>query len=127
MVAVDLQYAQNHAIASQKVVRVVFTPANSTTGDRGGYTVQYKDAPTLINHPVNKGPYTVNFTAMKEFAALKLVSAYGCPPVPATGVNGYVEFDPIGAPNRGGTVVVEAGTSTYTITVAAVTGKITVN
>jgi len=120
MVAVDLQYAQNHAIASQKKVRAVFDPAAGTA--RGNYKLVYADTSVPIEHPINKGPYEVSFTQMKEFGALKLLSAAFGP----GGANNYVEFDPIGAPDNSGSVVMQAGTVTYTVTVAAITGKVTV-
>ena len=120
MVAVDIQYAQNHAIASQRKVRVVFTPAAS--GDnKNCYSVIYTDTNTPIIHPVNKDAYTVSFAKMKDFSALKLDSAkFG------STNRSYVEFDPIGAPDNAGKVVIRAGRYTYEISVAAITGKVTV-
>jgi len=130
MLAVDIQYAQNHAITTQKKVRVEFdTAANDPSGktlSRGGYqlVIDEPSASTPIKHPVNKGPYVVSFTKMNEFAALRLDSAkFGPGPDVFSKV---VEFDTIGAPDQGGTVVVQASMYMYEISVAAVTGKVTV-
>jgi len=117
MIATDIQYAQSLAIAQQRTVRVTFNPGADS------YQLMYWDpitntAMSPVQHPINKGDYAVSFKNLKDYAALDLSSAFGA--------NNYVEFDAIGAPNGAGDVVMQAGAYSYTISVTAVTGKVTV-
>jgi len=117
MIATDLQYAQNLAITTQKPVRMVFNPGAES------YQLVYYDhttnQSTAVEHPINKGSYTVSFGSLQGFGKLDLVSA-------AFTSNAYVEFNSIGAPDNAGQVVVQAGSQSCTIAVSAATGKVTV-
>ncbi len=110
MLATDLQYAQDTAITSQLPVTVTFTPASET------YSLTNASG-TLI-HPITKDAYTVNFGATQGFSAVDIVSA---------DFDGaaQVTFDELGTPSAAGDVVMQAGPHVYTVTVAAVTGRVT--
>jgi len=116
-IAVDLQYAQNQAIATQKRVRVLFDV------DANTYFLLYydpvTDTNTPIRHPINKGSYVVSFSNMRDYPNLKLVAA-------SFGTDPFVEFDAIGAPVSPGGVRVQSGSASYSIVVTAITGKVTV-
>ncbi len=111
MVTTDVQYAQDTAITSQTPVNVVFEP----TSERYRLT----NASGTLIHPISKQAYMVDFRAMQGFHDVDLVSASFSGAEQAT-------FDEMGTPNTGGTVVLRAGPHVYTISVAAVTGTVTV-
>ncbi|MCJ7543837.1 MAG: GspH/FimT family protein [Phycisphaerae bacterium] len=107
----DLQYAQDTAITSQTAVSVVLQPASET--------YQLSNTSGALIHPITKDVYTVDFTSLRGFGEVDVVSA---------SFNGAssVTFDELGTPNAGGTVVLRAGPHVYTISVAAITGTVTV-
>ena len=111
MLASDLQYAQNVAITSQETVTVTIDPANET--------YQVANASGVLIHPMNRTAFIVQFKALTGFDEVDIVSA-------SFGGAALVSFDELGAPNNAGTVAVQAGSNTYTVTVAAATGKVTV-
>jgi general secretion pathway protein H len=140
MVIADLIYAQNMAIATQKMHYVKFDAGNNR------YTI-YDDAPldasNIINHPVNKSAYTVQFGAAggARYADLALDSA-------GTVFNGIsvshrpadtICFDELGTPfvyradqvtktdeMLDGAVRVKSGTFTLTVQVQRYTGEISI-
>lgn len=115
IIIADLLYAQNEAITHQSVRRVVFdTAANSyklTDGNGNVLAVSWKNG--------SAANYVVNFSADSRFDAVKLKTA-------SFGGTQTIEFDPLGAPNNGGTVDLVTGSTTYRISVAAFTGRVTV-
>ena len=110
MLASDLQYAQDSAIATQADVTVAFDVLNES------YTLSNQSGALI--HPITKNTYTTDFTADGNLAGLNIVSAFAGA--------GSVTFDPTGAPNRGGTIVLEAGDQTYHVTVSSVTGTVSI-
>lgn len=110
LLTTDLQYAQNLAITSQVPVTVTF----NTNAER--YTLS--NAGGTLVHPITKDTYIVDFASQSGFRDVDIVSA---------DFNGaaQVTFDEMGAPNQAGTVVLQAGSHRYTITVTAITGKVT--
>jgi hypothetical protein len=70
-------------------------------------------------HPITKETFSVDFTSLRGFGEVDMISASfnGSP---------WVTFDELGTPNAGGSVVLRAGPHVYTISVAAVTGMVTV-
>lgn len=124
MVASDLQFAQNTAITTQTNVngavagiKVIFIP---TTGAASGlYKLLYDDnKSSSVKNPMTGSDYNVVFSSSTGFGSLKVVST--------TFAQNTVEFDATGSPSNAGSVTVQAGTSVYTIAVAASTGKVTV-
>ena len=111
MVATDLQYAQDTAITTQTPITVTFEP----TLER----YRLSNASGTLIHPITRQAYIVSFPSLRGFGEVDVVSA---------SFNGAasVTFDEIGTPDAGGTVVLRAGPRVYTLTVAAVTGTVTV-
>jgi len=110
MLAADLQYAQDHAIATQRDVSVGFDTFNEfyILGNQSG----------ALFHPITNEVYIQDFRADARLSRLDIVSAFG-------GM-GWVAFDPTGAPSHGGAVVLRAGKNEYIVTVSAVTGTVDV-
>ncbi|MCE5327284.1 MAG: GspH/FimT family protein [Planctomycetaceae bacterium] len=111
MLAADMQYAQNMAITTQKLVTVTFEPAANR------YTLSNASG-TLI-HPIKKTAYVVDFDTTDGLSKLKLVSA-------SFASRAVLQFDELGAPVSAGVVTLQAGSSILRISVAAATGRITV-
>lgn len=111
----DILYAQNDAIAQQRTRRVIFDPANESyvLQDENGalLTVRWKGG-TANN-------YSTDFTTDDRFQGVVIVSAdFG-------GIS-TLEFDALGGPLNGGTVVIDFQGSRYRVTVASFTGRVTV-
>lgn len=116
MIAADLEYAKSLAISRGQNFWVVFDEVEESYRIEG--LDEYGNRIT-IEHPVKKGSYYV-IDFQKE----------GLDRVDITDVdfNGtsQVRFDYLGSPDNGGTVTVQAGGTTATISVEPVTGYITV-
>ena len=108
----DLQYAQNHAIATQSPVTVTF--------NANGNSYQLSNASGILIHPINDSSYVVSFSTQRELTEVDVVSA-------GFGGSSAVTFDEMGAPGSGGAVVVQAGARAITLTVANVTGLVSAN
>jgi hypothetical protein len=111
MVATDLQYAQDTAITTQTPITVTFEP----TLER----YRLSNASGTLIHPITRQAYVVSFPSLRGFGEVDVVS------VSFNGAT-WVTFDEMGTPGAGGTVVLRAGPHVYTLTVAAVTGMVTV-
>lgn len=107
----DLQYAQNEAIVSQQNVTITFDTVS------GSYLLS--NANGTLQHPVTKKPYQVCYSQTRGFEKVLLAG------VSFSGAQ-TVTFDPLGAPSSGGQVFLTADGRTWRITVASVTGRITV-
>jgi len=114
MIAADLEYAKSLAITKGQDFSVVF----DTSGD--SYEIKMGDQNgTTILHPVKKGfDYVIDL----QDEGLGKADITGA----AFGGNPHVKFDYLGSPDNGGTVTVQGGGATLTISVEAVTGYITV-
>ncbi len=112
LVMSDLEYAQNQAIVTQADITVSFSTAGNS------YTVSNESGPLI--HPITKQVYTVDFDAQKGLDSVSISSA-------SFDVGSAVTFDPLGAPSPDGTVTVVAGTHTYRVTVAPITGRVSVS
>jgi prepilin-type N-terminal cleavage/methylation domain-containing protein len=111
LIAADLEYAKNLAITRQQYYTVDFDK------DAESYEIQDQSG-TVIPHPVNKGfDYSINFT---NNSRLKEVDIYDVD-------FDSVTFDYLGSPDVGGDITLKAGNSTMTITVAMVTGYVSIN
>lgn len=113
----DLDYAQNYAITHQTRVRVMFDTANNT------YTLMEdpeSGSPIILTHPVNKKPYVIAYATSSGLKTVNLSTA-------DFGGQASITYDSLGAPDSGGSVSVSVGSVTRQISVAAVTGKVTVN
>ncbi len=108
----DLEYAQSQAITTQSPVSVTFSVSGNS------YTVSNASG-TLI-HPISKQAYVVDFDTLGGFGNVSVSAA-------DFGGALNVTFDALGAPDNNGTVTVIAGSHTYTVTVAPVSGRVTVS
>lgn len=117
MVMADLEYAQNYAITTQMEVSVQFNVTQNS------YVLSYTDpisnASVVLKHPITQNEYRVNFSAAKGFERTALSA-------PSFGEASQVVFSALGAPNPDGSVTVSAGSHAYRVTVAPVTGRVTV-
>lgn len=114
IVAADLEYAKSLAITTGQSHKVVFNVGNDSYE-----IVDIGDNP--IEHPVTKkNAYVVDFAADGRLDRVSIQSAV---------FNGSdtVTFDSLGSPDSGGSVELQAGGITRTVTVEAVTGFISVS
>lgn len=111
VVASDLEYAKSMAIANQKNYTVVFNPGNES--------YQIEDADGVIDHPVKKCPYVMNFSTDSR------LNRVGIDSVSFSGNS--VTFDSLGIPDNGGNVILGATDATATVSVEDVTGFISIN
>ncbi len=112
MIAADLEYAKSLAITKGQDFTVVF--------DTGGDSYRIEDqSGSTIAHPVKKGfDYVIDLQDEGlDKADIAGADFAGTP---------EVTFDYLGSPDNGGTVSVQGGGRTVTISVEAVTGYITV-
>ena len=110
-ISTDLQYAQNEAISSQTDVTLTFDAWNES--------YQLSNASGALIHPMTKQDFTVDLRIESGFDQVDIVSA-------SFGGSASVTFDPIGAPSSGGTVTIQAGPHLVQLSVAGVTGLVTV-
>lgn len=116
-VIADLLFAQNDAMAHQKIRRVVFDDQN----DR--YHVAIADGSVMgvkwMGGDAAAGNYQVDFRGDKRFSGVTLEN-------PDFGGDSTLEFDVLGGPDSGGSVDVVHGNFRYRITVAPMTGRVTI-
>ena len=115
MIAADLEYAKSMAISRGQNYSVVFDQNTES------YLLEDQDG-NVIQHPVKKGfNYVVDFQSDDRLNKVDIIAAsFGATPAD-------VEFDSLGSPDSGGTVTLQAGGTTATITVEPITGYISVN
>ncbi len=108
----NMQYAQNEAIVSQRSISVAFDLTNHA------YDLRYNDN-VVLTHPVDKDPFIVRFAETPGMSNVTILSA---------GFNGntYVTFDSLGAPDNNGQVTLISDGHMKRITVAPVTGRMSV-
>lgn len=107
----DMQYAQNEAIVTQKDVTVTFNTGN------GSYVLSNTDG--TLTHPLNKTPFVTALPSMAGYRNIQMLSAN-------FGGTNRVTFDSMGSPDNGGQVVLSADGNGYRLTLAPVTGKVSV-
>lgn len=110
-VAADLAFAQADAIAKRSERLVIFDAATDAYGIYSG------GAP--LTHPVSKKPFLVDFGDLFHGVEVDLR-------VPGFGGSDTLRFDVEGIPACGGTVGLQAGGSDWEVTVADVTGHVSV-
>jgi len=113
VIAADLEYARSMAISRQREYTVVFNESNES--------YQLEDSSGVIEHPVRKGfQYIVDFGSSSQLNKIDIVDA-------AFGGASRISFKPSGEPSSGGTVRLQAGGTTATISVEPVTGFIMIS
>jgi len=107
----DLEYAKSMAITRGQYYFVRFDPAADS------YQIEDQDN-NVISHPVKKGfDYVVSFPNDSRLNRVDVTSVdFNTTPL--------VRFNSLGSPEYGGTVSLQAGNTTATITVEPVTGYI---
>lgn len=115
IIVADMLYAQNDAIAQQRTRKVVFDPDN----ERYVLTDESDTVLTASWISGSANNYVVDFTADNRFEGVVIVSA-------DFGGSTTLEFDALGGPLNGGTVVIEFQGRQYRVTVASFTGRVTV-
>lgn len=120
MVAADLEYAKSMAISRGQMYAVVFDVDNER------YTVQEPNG-TPMTHPVTRKPYIVDFSSDSRLDRVEIDIA-------SFDGTDTVKFNYLGSPFKGdntdmndGTITLQAGDFTRTISVEAVTGFISVS
>lgn len=113
MIIADLEYAKSIAISRSQNYSVVFdTIAES-------YEI-HDQSGTVIPHPIKKGfDYIIDFQNDSRLNKVNINS------VDFNGTSS-VQFDSLGSPDNGGTISIQAGGNTITITVEPVTGYVRV-
>ncbi len=111
VVLTDLQYAQNESVVTQRPVTVTFDT------DAHGYALSNADG--ALEHPLTKAAFQRLFPQMADFGQVRLTTA-------DFGGASQVTFDTLGSPNRGGSVTVVANGYSYRVSLAPVTGRVTV-
>jgi len=107
----DLEYAQSQAVVTQSQVTVTF--------DQAGNSYQLSNQSQTLIHPISKKDYVVDFDSSESLRGVSIA---------AVNFNGgaTVTFDALGAPDPAGFVDLAAGPHTYRVTVAPVTGRVSV-
>jgi type II secretory pathway pseudopilin PulG len=115
-VIADLLYAQNDAVGTQAPRSVVFdVPDNNyQVVDSAGNTlsVSWKAG------PAGTANYMVDFANDNRFSGVALLAVN-------IGGGNSVQYDALGSPANGGTIDLVSGTTQYRITVAPITGRVT--
>ena len=116
MVIADILYAQNEAIAQHAPRRIMFDPANDLyrLTDQTGttLTVSWKGGGGTAN-------YVIDLSQDNRFKGVSMTSS-------DFGGTSVLEFDDLGAPIAGGSVELEFDQTRFRVTVAAFTGRVTV-
>lgn len=113
----DLIYAQGLSVTQQVNHGIIFDPSQET------YSVYRQNTSDIINDPLTKQPFTVNYLSESNFKGIELVSI--------SFDSNWVEFDSYGRPSDGagfltndGTVTLSNGSASVSITVTKNTGKV---
>ncbi|MBN1510215.1 MAG: GspH/FimT family pseudopilin [Sedimentisphaerales bacterium] len=123
VVAADLEYAKSMAISRGQAYTVDFSPSTER------YWVLDGPSGNVVPHPVKKGfDYMVDFRNDGRLDQVQIVSTN-------LGTYNKVTFDYLGSPydssggplNSAGTIILQAGNMTKTVTIEAVTGFISVS
>ena len=113
MIAADLEYARSMAISRGQNYSVEF--------DKNTESYRIKDqAGNVIAHPVKKGfNYEIDFQNDSRLNRVDIANV-------DFNMTSSVQFQCLGSPDKGGTVIIQAGGETRTIAVEPVTGFISI-
>jgi prepilin-type N-terminal cleavage/methylation domain-containing protein len=113
MIAADLEYARSMAISRGQNYSVVF--------DKNTEHYQINDqSGNVIPHPVKKGfNYEMDFISDGELGRVDISNV-------DFNMTSSVQFDCLGSPDNGGTVIIQASGITKTVIVEPVTGFISI-
>ncbi len=112
-IAADLEYAKSMAISRGQNYSVIFNTSAES------YQIE-DQAGNVVAHPVKKGfDYTVGMVA-EGLGSVDITSVN-------FNSNTQVSFDCLGSPDNGGTVNLQGGGTSMTVTVEPITGYVTIN
>ena len=121
--ATDMRYAQALAVKTGIRHRISFEPSNEAGSDANevGYSVESEEGSAWeqCTHPLTKTAWSVSLDDKSRYAGLDLTKS-------VFGSSSYLYYDRYGAPVSGGAVVLTLGDITRTISVAPLSGKVTV-
>jgi type II secretion system protein H len=121
----DLEMAQSTALAQQAQVALVFSPdlKKYKVVLAAGQTLTNYASLTPITNPFNPGQtYEVSLASELQVSRLVIQTAsFG------VGASTYVVFDSFGSPTNGGNVRLKVRDAVLTVTVAPITGAISVS
>ncbi len=113
MITADIEYAKSMAISRGQDFSVVFDQSTDS------YRIEDQDG-NIILHPVKKGfDYAIDFQNDSRLNKVDITNI-------DFNTTNRVQFNCLGSPDYGGTISLEAGGTTVTITVEPVTGFISV-
>jgi prepilin-type N-terminal cleavage/methylation domain-containing protein len=113
MITADLEYAKSMAISRGQDFSVEFDKNTES------YSIEDQDG-VVIQHPVKKGfPYEINFQNDSRLSKVDITNV-------DFNATSKIQFDCLGSPDNGGSINLEAGGTTVTITVEPVTGYISI-
>lgn len=114
MISADLEYAKSMAISRGQNFSVIF--------DKNAESYRIEDQyNNVIPHPVKKGfNYVISFQNDSRLNKVDITNVN-------FNATQRVQFDCLGSPDNGGTISLDAGGTTATITVEPVTGFISVS
>jgi prepilin-type N-terminal cleavage/methylation domain-containing protein len=113
LIAADLEYAKSMAISRGQYYYVVFNESTNS------YQIEDQNH-NIIQHPVKKGfSYIMNFSSDKRLSRVDITNV--------SFPSGTVRFDCLGSPDNGGTITLNTGDTTATVTVEPVTGYISIS
>lgn len=116
IIVADILFAQNEAIAAQATRKVVFDP------DANSYSLLDENGNVLTANWIagKANNYVVDFDKDQRFQGVTITAAT---------FNGTttLEYNDLGGPVNGGTVVIKFNKDSYRINVAAFTGRVTVD
>ena len=113
MIAADMEYARSMAISRGQNFSVEFDKNTER------YWIEDQDG-NVISHPVKKGfNYEIDFQNDSRLNQVDITSV-------DFNTASSVQFECLGSPDNGGTVIIQAGGATKTITVEPVTGFISI-
>ena len=116
----DLEVTRSLALTTQQPHSLVFSPDLQSYKVLANYSGEPYASAVAIAHPVAAGKqFEVTLSRQNGMSAVRIVG-------PAFGGKTYVTFNSQGEPSSGGTVTVESGQVEMQISVAALTGAVTV-
>jgi len=126
----DITFAQSDAVAFQEKRAIVFDPPNSTYSlvQVPGNTIDLA-ANTMYDPTRPGGKWVVNFIADNRFGDARITSAdfgSGATSLVFDGLGGPIAGPASNNPGLGGTIKVTGSGASWTITVEAFTGRVTV-
>lgn len=115
IIITDILYAQNEAIAHQQSRRVVFD------ADKNQYSLTDETGEVLsVGWKGGTGPnYLIDFANDQRFSGVALGEI-------DFGGSTTIEFDALGSPTNGGTIDLSTDKVSYRISVAPMTGRVTI-